>query len=168
MTVEKIYFDMDGVLADFDRGVIELLGLPKVDQANRTHTENLRLHAEMGRHPHFYDCLEPMPGAFDLFHDIYNKYGDRCEILSGIPRPDKGVPTAGEDKISWVRRLLSPDVKINVVYRSDKKKYCLGESYILIDDFSANIESWKKAGGTGILHRDVSTTRDELKKLGIL
>ena len=27
MTVEKIYFDMDGVLADFERGVEEICGL---------------------------------------------------------------------------------------------------------------------------------------------
>lgn len=29
MEVKKIYFDMDGVLADFGRGVEELCGLPR-------------------------------------------------------------------------------------------------------------------------------------------
>lgn len=28
MEIKKIYFDMDGVLADFSRGVEELCGLP--------------------------------------------------------------------------------------------------------------------------------------------
>ena len=30
--IEKIYFDMDGVLADFDRGVEELCGVPCPEQ----------------------------------------------------------------------------------------------------------------------------------------
>ena len=32
MEVSRIYFDMDGVLADFDRGVRDLCGLEPVDQ----------------------------------------------------------------------------------------------------------------------------------------
>ena len=32
MTVEKIYFDMDGVLADFERGVEEICGLTPPSQ----------------------------------------------------------------------------------------------------------------------------------------
>ena len=32
MTVEKIYFDMDGVLADFERGVKEICGLTPPSQ----------------------------------------------------------------------------------------------------------------------------------------
>ena len=36
MTAEKIYFDMDGVLADFDRGVRELCGMEAFDQGGRS------------------------------------------------------------------------------------------------------------------------------------
>ena len=32
MMVRKIFFDMDGVLADFDRGIRELCGIPSLKQ----------------------------------------------------------------------------------------------------------------------------------------
>ena len=35
MEVKKIYFDMDGVLADFDRGVRELRGVDCISQEQR-------------------------------------------------------------------------------------------------------------------------------------
>ena len=35
MTVDKIYFDMDGVLADFDRGVKELCGFVPQSQNDK-------------------------------------------------------------------------------------------------------------------------------------
>lgn len=33
MKIEKIYFDMDGVLADFDRGIRELCHMDPLNQA---------------------------------------------------------------------------------------------------------------------------------------
>ena len=36
MEIKKIYFDMDGVLADFDRGVREYLNLELLDQEKHT------------------------------------------------------------------------------------------------------------------------------------
>ena len=43
MTVEKIYFDMDGVLADFNRGVKEILGIEPMDQDSATKDYDDRL-----------------------------------------------------------------------------------------------------------------------------
>ena len=39
MNIKKIYFDMDGVLADFDRGVIKLCGIEPMDQLTRSEEE---------------------------------------------------------------------------------------------------------------------------------
>ncbi len=36
MEISKIYFDMDGVLADFDRGVTELCNFPYIPQDKKT------------------------------------------------------------------------------------------------------------------------------------
>ena len=33
--IKKIYFDMDGVLADFDKGIRELCGLEPIDQMTK-------------------------------------------------------------------------------------------------------------------------------------
>ena len=123
----KIYFDMDGGLADFDRGVRDLCG------------------------------MEPQ-----------SQNGDRCEILTGIPKPRRGILTAGEDKINWVRRVLSENVTVNIVYREEKPQYCKGRMDILIDDAAENIRQWEEIGGTGILHISAEGTAKILRERGCL
>ncbi|MCR5322814.1 MAG: hypothetical protein K6E85_06055 [Lachnospiraceae bacterium] len=167
MDIKKIYFDMDGVLADFDRGVIELCGLEPLSQGISGPKEEL-MWGRIRDVGHFYDKLEIMPGAKEMFDIIYEKYGDVCEILPGIPKPKRGVTGADEDKIKWVRRLLSKDIKINVVLRENKPKYCTGKDCILIDDYKTNIREWEAAGGTGILNTSAKDTLIILQEMGIL
>ena len=64
----KIYFDMDGVLADFDRGIEELCGIKKVDQENTNEEKDTAMWNAVREVEHFYDRLEPIPGAVELFH----------------------------------------------------------------------------------------------------
>ena len=158
--IAKIFFDMDGVLADFDRGVRELCGLEPLSQ-NARHRSQLAddaMWAKIREIDHFYDRLELMPGALEMFEEIYGRYGSKCEILTGIPKPKRGILTAGEDKTRWVRRLLSEDIKVNIVLREEKPQYCFGKGYILIDDTEKNIKEWEAAGGTGILHVSAEET----------
>ena len=164
MKVEKIYLDMDGVLADFDRGLIELCGMDPAQGKNC----RADLWGRVKAVGHFYDKLELMPGAKELFDAVYSEYGDRCEILTGVPKPDKGIPGAGEDKINWMRRMLSEDIKMNIVLREEKRNYCKGKGCILIDDLYDNIRVWDEYGGTGILHRSSEETLAELKEIGVL
>ena len=168
MKVDKIYFDMDGVLANFDKGVVELGHGTLITQENTTPEADKALWDAVRSVDYFFDRLEPMENAKKLFNLVYDKYGDKCEILTAIPKPNKNILHAGEDKTSWVRRELSKDIVVNVVYKADKKNYCHGESYILIDDYSKNIKEWKEFGGTGILHKDAESTIKELEELNIL
>ncbi len=169
MEVRKIYFDLDGVMADFDRGVHEMCGMDVF-----SHEDNLppgfddEMWVRIKDVGHFYDKLELMPGAKELFDELYAKYGDKCEILSGIPKPRRGITTAGEDKINWVRRMLSKDIKVNIVYKEDKPDYCFGSDCILIDDLPANIIAWEKIGGTGVINSGAEDTRQALKDMGVL
>ena len=109
-----------------------------------------------------------MPGAKEMFDTIYDKYKSRCEILTGVPRPARGITTAGTDKIEWTRKNLSPNVKVNIVLRKEKIQYCKGPEDILIDDYAKNIREWQAAGGTAILHTSAESTLEQLKELGIL
>lgn len=168
MDVKKIYFDMDGVLADFARGTAELCHIAPVDQSKSTRAQDDRLFEAIRDTEHFYDRLEPMPGAVEMFRAVWEKYKDRCEILTGIPKPWCGIVTAGEDKIAWVKRLLNPDVKVNIVFREEKKEYCKGQEYVLIDDFNKNIKEWESFGGTGILNESAEKTVERMRELGIL
>ena len=159
---------MDGVLADFDRGVRELCGMEPLEQDSRSPEKDDALWAKIREVDHFYDKLELMPGAEELFKAVYGKYGNRCEILTGIPKPKRGIETAGEDKKNWTKRLLSKDVVVNIVYREEKPGYCSGSDCILIDDLKKNIESWESDKGTGILHKSAEETMRRLKELEIL
>ena len=168
MVAKKIYFDMDGVLADFDRGVEELCSMDYVPQGQRPDGFDDAMWASIREVGHFYDKLEPMPGAKEMFDAVYGRYGSRCEILTGIPKPGRGIATAGDDKINWVRRLLSEDIVVNIVFREQKPKYCTGRDCILIDDLDENISAWESYGGTGVLHTSSEETLSALKELGVL
>ena len=169
MNVRKIYFDMDGVLADFDRGVSELCGLPQIRQDETTGKD---LDDKMWRRirdiPHFYDMLEIMPGAKELFDAVYNRYGERTEILTGIPKPKRGILTADEDKETWMKRMLSDRITVNIVFKEEKPQYCKGKDCFLIDDLDKNIAAWEQMGGTGILFQSAQETMNRLKEMGVL
>lgn len=168
MAVGRIYFDMDGVLADFDRGVAELAGFEKHHGQGECPAEDDLMWDAVRKVEHFYDRLEPIAGSIELFCDLHSLYGGRCEILTGIPTPKRNMPTSGDDKIAWVRRLLPAGVKVNVVYRREKKNFCKGRSSILIDDFAKNISEWEGHGGTGILFVGADEARRTLGDFGII
>lgn len=168
MKIEKIYFDMDGVLADFERGVKEICGLTPPSQNEQLNkTSDDEMWEKIKEIPHFYDQLQLMPGAKEMFDAVYGKYGDRCEILTGIPKPRRGITFAAEDKIKWVHRLLSEDIKVNIVFREEKPQYCTGKGCILIDDMEKNIKEWSKMGGTGIVNISAEETLARLRELGV-
>ncbi len=169
MKVKKIFFDLDGVMANFEKGVHDLCGMDPFSHEDEPYPGfDDEMWVRIKEVGHFYDRLELMPGAKELFDDLHARYGDRCEILSGIPKPRRGITTAGEDKKNWVRRMLSEDVVVNIVYKEDKPDYCTGRDCILIDDLPANIMAWEKMGGTGIINTGAEDTRTILEEMGLL
>ena len=165
----RIYIDMDGVLADFEKGIRELCHMePQSQNGKRSVILDDLMWEAIRKVDHFYGRLDLMPGAKEMFSRIESAYGDKCEILTGIPREERGIVTAAQDKIDWMKRVLSDSVVINVCYRAEKIEKCTGPDAILIDDLRKNIDEWTAAGGTGVLHTDAAATLEELKRLGVL
>ena len=166
MEIKKIYFDMDGVLADFERGVRELCGMESrsVNRDDDPGYDDL-MWERIRSVEHFYDKLETIPEGEALFRSLYTCFGDRCEILTGIPKPKRGVESAAEDKVRWVHRILDPEVVVHTVLRREKPQYCSGKDCILIDDYSVNIEAWEAMGGTGILYENKEKTLDRMREI---
>ena len=99
---------MDGVLANFNKGVIDLLHLKPINQSDPfDYKKTNALYAKMRTVDHYYDMLEPIQEAVDLLLELYEKYGDDVQILTAIPKPHRGIITASEDKINWTKRLGS-------------------------------------------------------------
>lgn len=168
MEIRKIYFDMDGVLADFDGGVKTLCRLPFDTTGDMTEEQDDEMWAQIRAVGHFYDKLQPLQGAIEMFWEIYGKYGDKCEILTGIPKPRRGIETAGEDKTSWAHRVLTPKLKLNIVFAEQKKEFCTGPECVLIDDLKKNIIAWESCGGTGVHTKSPADTLRILREKGIL
>src|SRR3546814_14365072 len=77
----QLDLDCDGVLADFERGATELLGMPpRVFEKRRGLPAFWR---EIARHPDFYGTLPLMPDAMILLDGV--RHLDTI-ILTGIPR----------------------------------------------------------------------------------
>lgn len=167
--VKKIYFDMDGVLADFNRGVKELCDM---DAPSLSGPYNPEQDDEMWRRikkvNHFYLELDMMPGARELFEAVYEIYGDRCEILTGVPKPERGIDTAGKDKEDWIERAFGRNIKVNIVRRKDKVDFCTDKDCILIDDMEKNIAEWTAKGGTGIRNISAEETMKTLREMGYI
>lgn len=54
MEIKKIYFDMDGVLADFERGINEICGMKMPVQGRSTREEDDRMWQAVKEADHFY------------------------------------------------------------------------------------------------------------------
>ncbi|MCR5720525.1 MAG: hypothetical protein K6F84_08165, partial [Lachnospiraceae bacterium] len=93
------------------------------------------------------------------------RYGDRLEILSGIPKPKRGVANAKSDKINWMREKFSETVPLNIVLRTEKPQFVSGKGDILIDDYDKNIKEWEREGGTGVLFTDYESLIKKLDEL---
>ena len=168
MNIDCIYFDMDGVLVDFKRGQREILNIKVVDQEHKKKEDDDLLFAAMRGFDHFYYMLQPIDGSLELFRKVYEEYGDKCRILTGVPKESRGIINASSDKKAWVEKYLSKDIVVNTVLRKEKVNYVKGSGSILIDDFSKNIKEWRGEGGTGILFSTPEETERELVKMGIL
>lgn len=156
MEITKIYFDMDDTLVDFTRGKVEVCGLPRIPEDRNIEDE--LMWPIIRDTDHYYYNLKPIPGAVEMVLKLYEKYGDKIDILTATPKPKRGVTQAGEDKINWIRDYISPNIKVNIVTREEKPNFCTGKGCILVDDLAGNIESWNKLGGFGIQFESPQTT----------
>ncbi len=150
----KIYFDSDGVLANF-KGYLDDHKIPYNPDNVRDKAVDLVMWNMIKEIPHFYYQLEPLDGAVELFQRLNEMYD--CAVLTAIPKEKWGVPGTGEDKIDWCKKYLGEDVEVHIVYRDEKQNYAKDRYCILVDDLKRNIEEWEQNGGTGILYTDAAS-----------
>lgn len=157
-----VYLDMDGVLADFDKFVLDNMGRKFV------HADGPGADLDMWNFlksvDHMYLHLEPTPYCQELVDAAFS-LGAKVEILTAIPRRVE-MPDALQDKIDWARNHIGPHVKVNFgPYSSDKWKHAKPGD-VLIDDRASNIQEWiNKGNGFGFYHdyEDHHKTLDALK-----
>ena len=114
MTKKRIFIDMDGVLCDYDKKAASTPQYLK-DRYNDCHGI-----------PGFYRDLEPLPGALDAWHYLFDNYD--VYIASS---PSWSNPSSWIDKRLWVANHLGPKSKKRLILTHNKG---LLDGDILIDD----------------------------------
>lgn len=159
--VRRIFLDMDGVLADFEKGVSKELGvdITNNEQGHYIYDDNK---AELTA-KHMFRNLEPMPDMWKLLGFI-NNLGIHTEVLSAAGSINREIVV--NDKIGWVKEHVHPYWITTCTFNGSQKAAFAHPKAVLIDDREININEWINSGGIGILHISAENTISELN--GIL
>jgi hypothetical protein len=148
----RLFLDLDGVLADFDRGVEAVTGRRPEDLPLKA------MWAALARAPAFFETLEFMHDAEALWRFCAPH---RPTILTGLPIG----AWAPEQKRRWVARMLGAHVPVITCMSRDKWRHS-GPGHVLVDDRAKAREAWERAGGVFIHHRAAARSIAALRRLG--
>jgi hypothetical protein len=154
----KIYCDMDGVLVDFMRGIMESLHISR--EPNQDEIAEFLATLE-GSSVDWWSGLEWQPGGKKLWGLLSQL---NTEILTACPSQCKMQPSVKKGKKKWCKEKLKITQGVNVTTRRGKVRFS-APTHILIDDYIKNVNEWKAAGGLAIHHRDPRRTAKELKDI---
>ena len=134
-----IFCDLDGVLADFEQGVMNRFNKTP-DQLNPG-----VMWGVINKSTTFFETLPWMPKGRDLWEKI-KKYDPI--ILTGVPR---GSSTGADQKRRWCATELGTDIHVITCSTKDKPNFCITNA-LLIDDRTDNLNAWNEKGGKFVLY----------------
>lgn len=136
----RILVDMDGVLADFEGGFLEIWQREHPDKAHLPRQERksfflVRQYPKEFRSiiwdiilaPGFFASFPPIPGGLEAVQEIL-ALGHEVFICSS---PMLGNPTCASDKFNWIEARLGRDWSARLILATDKS---LVDGDVLIDD----------------------------------
>ena len=154
----RLFVDLDGVLVDFDAGVVKATGKTPDQLGDRT------MWPVLARTPGFYDKLPWMKDGRDLW-EFCRQFNPT--ILTGLPQ---GKWAEGQ-KRSWCARELGADVHVECCLSREKGNVAdalleMGETAVLVDDRLKSQPGWDAVGGVFLLHTSAADSIAALKALG--
>jgi hypothetical protein len=142
---------MDGVLADFDRGYDEMIGVREEDGDVRWDL--------VEKHGTLYGDLPPTPD-FELLWEHVIQYDPI--ILTGIPWSMAALVRSQKRK--WIDRRIGTEQPMIGCPSKDKSHYCKPGD-IIIDDTPKYRHLWEAKGGICILHTSAADSIRQLREL---
>jgi 5'(3')-deoxyribonucleotidase len=150
----RLFLDADGVLADFDLSVRQLLGM-SAKQYIATHGRSA-FWKHLAGAPNFYGSLEEMPDARLLFDAVKHL---KPTILTGLPEGKWAAP----QKVEWAADHF-PGVAIITCLARDKHKH-MKPGDVLVDDREKHRAAYEAAGVVFVHHRNASDSLSQLAKI---
>jgi hypothetical protein len=150
----RLFLDADGVLADFDRGFEDLLGLGPAAY-ERKHGRG-RFWGKLAKAPDFYATLPKIPDA-DLLFDAVKHL--KPTILTGLPLGDWAAP----QKVKWAAEHF-PGVPIITCMARDKHKH-MRPGDVLVDDREKHRAAYEAHGVVFIHHKNAEDSLRQLAKI---
>jgi 5'(3')-deoxyribonucleotidase len=150
----RLFLDADGVLADFDKGFEELLGMSP--RAYEKRFGRGRFWSKLANAPNFYGTLPEMPDARRLFDAVEHL---EPTILTGLPLGGWAAP----QKVQWAAEHF-PGVPIITCMARDKHKH-MHAGDVLVDDRENHRAAYEAAGVVFIHHRN---GEDSLRQLAAI
>ncbi|CAM9621129.1 unnamed protein product [Scytosiphon promiscuus] len=159
-SLPKIYCDLDGCLADFDKGCQSVMGEAPDKLSKKVMWRGL------AQAKGFYEHLDWMEDGRQLWNGVSDL---RPTILTGLPmgswaEPQKAGPHYELHPKKWCQRELGEDVPVITCMSRDKHLYCR-RGNVLIDDRASLAEAWERAGGVFIHHTSATSSLAKLKTL---
>ena len=155
---QQLFIDLDGVLVDFDRGVLAICGgLPDELAPNF-------MWRAVSRTAGFYEHLAWLPDGRELWAFAVRH---APIILTGLPRGAWAEP----QKRRWCARELGPTVPVITCLSRDKHleaRAAIDDEIVpvLVDDRLNLKADWEDIGGIFIHHTGVAASIDRLRQLG--
>jgi len=150
----RLFLDCDGVLADFDAGARELLGMPSAQfEARYGRREFWR---RIAKAPNFYGTLPEMPDAQRLFEAVRHL---EPTILTGLPLGNWAAP----QKVKWAAAHF-PGVPIITCMARDKHRH-MHPGDVLVDDRDNHRPAYEAEGVVFVHHKNAEDSLRQLAKI---
>lgn len=164
----RVYCDLDGVLADFNRGCLELFPeggsiaekIPTHTVTKLSHEEETQMWHRIETKADFFLSLDWMPDGEELWRWMDSNIVPTPAILTGLPVGRAGQ-MAAKQKVQWCHQKLGGHVAVFCCGTRNKQKFS-GQKCVLVDDRGDLREAWEARGGIFIHH---TSAPDSIRQL---
>ena len=155
--IRTVYFDMDGVLADWVEGFEKLFPQIPYSKYNALSKEEQNIYRkELDGNGHFYRGLHPFMPVVKALSEL-KALGYQVEILSSVGTlfPDLVI----KQKKAWLAEYVEAGIVANFVNKSGHKARYATENTLLLDDRSRSVDPFLKAGGKSLIFHGASVSQ---------
>lgn len=147
--INRIYFDMDGTIADYEKRFIEIWGAELFEKFKTMTKEEKRPYQEKMALENFYEELNPMP-MFDRMCTLFRD-GKDVAILTSVGKIES--LKVAQQKLRWLEKHCPKDLykhlseRFFYVKTSAEKAYFANPNVALVDDREKAWRPFLEAGG---------------------